>query len=434
MDPTSTDRPSTSDPVRVTRRRLLIGAAWTSPVIMLATGVPAAASSLTATLEFTEATYLGTACGTVDGVTVLALDEASQPVAGAAVAVTLSDGYTFEGGDTTFAGTTDAAGAMALPAIVVPAEGGATILTATAGVLQATATLSADPVSPLVEQFRDGPSYSTTDMPTTLTVLGAGYSLDAAGQLYYGANPVGGATGIVSADALFAPAAGAAEVGTISSDGTYRRYRDGGLDQTITGVAAGSVALGSDYWYVPGGEVIYRGTGTGVAAAAADAVIGSAARWAGVVTPGGQHVQLRNDAVFGTATGSLPAGTQPLGPNYWLTPGGELRQRGRAAAIDTGVTSATALNNGSANYVFYVVDTGSTATHRNWDGSGWSPQRTVPVGSVSVGAGYTLSPAGELYHDGLLRGAGPYTSVAGDNNGSANWADAFLPPTCPVAA
>ncbi|SDO36465.1 hypothetical protein SAMN04487848_0594 [Microbacterium sp. ru370.1] len=69
----------------------------------------------------------------------------SAPSAGVAVTVSLSDGYTFAGGATSYAGTTDASGKVLVPTIFVPRGAPSTVFTATSSGAVGTASSSGTP-------------------------------------------------------------------------------------------------------------------------------------------------------------------------------------------------------------------------------------------------------------------------------------------------
>ncbi|AND15308.1 hypothetical protein [Rathayibacter tritici] len=84
------------------RRTIVKGAAWTVPVVAVSIGTPAAAASNSPTLAFTQASYSGTACGTITGVQVKRTLDGTTADPGKTVTVTVTDGYTFKDGTKTY--------------------------------------------------------------------------------------------------------------------------------------------------------------------------------------------------------------------------------------------------------------------------------------------------------------------------------------------
>ncbi|MDQ1135610.1 hypothetical protein QE410_000409 [Microbacterium sp. SORGH_AS 1204] len=130
------------------RRTILTGAAWTIPAVLVTQATPAfAASGLV--LSFSQASYSSTACAPITGVVISAATNGAA-AAGASVTALLSDGYTFAGGGTSFTGTTDSSGSLALPSITVPASAVSSTITATSSTAQATAAVSTTAASSAV--------------------------------------------------------------------------------------------------------------------------------------------------------------------------------------------------------------------------------------------------------------------------------------------
>ncbi len=134
---TPADDPTFTDGSGIKRRTIMAGAAWTIPVVTLATATPAMAASNDLTLAFDKSSYSGTVCSTITGASVTATRNGA-PASGVAVSVSLGDGYTFEDGSTSTTGTTDGNGRVSLPGIRVPMSGKSSTATATASGASAT--------------------------------------------------------------------------------------------------------------------------------------------------------------------------------------------------------------------------------------------------------------------------------------------------------
>ncbi|MGN7969472.1 hypothetical protein ACTJJP_09215, partial [Microbacterium sp. 22296] len=130
----------TPPPGEVGRRTLLTGAAWTIPAILVTQSTPAFAAS-GPSVTFSRASYSSTACAPITGA-VVSVTTNGAPAAGTLVTALLADGYTFTGGGSSFTGTTDSSGSLALPSIVVPASAVSSVITASTSSARATATLS----------------------------------------------------------------------------------------------------------------------------------------------------------------------------------------------------------------------------------------------------------------------------------------------------
>ena len=157
------------------RRTILTGAAWSVPVIAAASVAPiAAAASNDPVLAFNQTTYNGTACGTITGAYVT-VTMGGVAKAGESVTTTLSGGYTFVGGATTNTQVSGTDGRVNLPAITVPAIGGAGSLHAISGTSGTTATTTAASVKGV--GIANNTSYLPA-LPAGVTATSVGYSSD----------------------------------------------------------------------------------------------------------------------------------------------------------------------------------------------------------------------------------------------------------------
>ncbi|WP_136586915.1 hypothetical protein, partial [Microbacterium hydrothermale] len=118
----------------VPRRTILAGTAWSVPVVMMATAVPAhAAASESLRLAFDQNQYVAVGCQSIKGAKITATTTGNNaPAAGVSVSVTLPNGFVYPTGATTFSGVTNGSGVVTLPDIVTPATGGVVTLTAVA--------------------------------------------------------------------------------------------------------------------------------------------------------------------------------------------------------------------------------------------------------------------------------------------------------------
>lgn len=128
----------------VKRRTILAGAAWSIPVISVATAAPAFAATTDLKLAFDKSSYSGEGCKTITGVKVTATRN-SVAAPGESVTVTLADGYTFSDGSTSYTATTGSDGSITLPDIKVPAKGGSSTFSASGGGASASAPVSGQP-------------------------------------------------------------------------------------------------------------------------------------------------------------------------------------------------------------------------------------------------------------------------------------------------
>ncbi|NRD10163.1 hypothetical protein HRF29_14580, partial [Rathayibacter agropyri] len=183
------------------RRTIVKGAAWTVPVVAVAMATPVAAASKMPTLKFTQASYSGTACGTITGVQVKRTSDGTTAEAGKIITVTLKDGYKFKDSSTTYTATTGTDGTITLPDITVPATGGDSTFNAMSNALSASAPVSATKVTSLAKAQQYGSATASTTYKAPqgdgLTAVGYGTFLNTAGDLFH--NETKQATGVTSA-------------------------------------------------------------------------------------------------------------------------------------------------------------------------------------------------------------------------------------------
>ncbi|KZE35050.1 hypothetical protein AVW09_16880, partial [Microbacterium sp. T32] len=143
---TDLSRASAPDDDGIPRRTLIAGAAWSIPVIAIATATPAQAVSNALSLAFSKNAYTGVTCSYIGGASVLATVNGTA-AAGKPVTVTLGNGYRFSDGSVTNTQLSGTDGRVALPSINVPLYGGTGTFSAVSGASVANATASASPSS-----------------------------------------------------------------------------------------------------------------------------------------------------------------------------------------------------------------------------------------------------------------------------------------------
>jgi len=220
-----------SEQMRVTRRTIVKGAAWSVPVIVAATALPMASASVAVALAFTSGSYPVTGC-TLTGVKVAATNSATHAaLPGAPVTVALADGYTFIDGTTSFTGTTGPDGTVTLPDIKPPLVGATSTFTAVSGAASAVAPTTS-PNQQRIWQAGDLPALpvgvtalqvnavqGSTGLKV-LTVVGSN------GQIYQSVQDAGGAWGtwtnwgISGVTSMFTDPTNTINVGAVYNGGT----------------------------------------------------------------------------------------------------------------------------------------------------------------------------------------------------------------------
>ena len=239
-----------------TRRTVLTGAAWSVPVIAAASLAPFAAASGTPVLAFNQASYSGTACGTITGAAVSVTTNGTA-TAGVSVTTTLSGGYTFAGGSASHTGVSDGSGKVALPAINVPSVGGSATATATSGVANsASSSISATSTTSARRYVIDSSTGKSTDtavgVPTGATPIGAAFYLSSDDGLYfYGGQIVSGVSRAIG----YTIQQFYVVDYVLAADGSARRYvfdtSTGKSNDTPLGVPTGSTPIGATSYLSP---------------------------------------------------------------------------------------------------------------------------------------------------------------------------------------
>jgi len=377
------------------------------PVIAAASIAPVASASGVTALAFNQSSYSGTACGTITGAYVTVTVD-GVAAAGKSVTTTLGGGYTFAGGSASYMGVSDGSGAVALPAITVPAVGGSATATATAALASSvSSSISAASTTSARRYVFDSSTGQSNDtpigVPTGSTPIGATSYLSPDNTLYpYGGSAISGvakATGYTIQQFYVVDY-------VLAANGSARRYvlntANGQSSDTAAGVPTGSTPIGATSYLSPD-NTLYPFGGSAISGVAkatgytlqqfyvVDYVLaanGSARRYV-LNTANGQS----NDTAVGVPTGSTPIGaTSYLSPDNTLYPFG-------GSAI-SGVAKAT----GYTLQQFYVVDyilttNGSARRYVLNTANGQSNDTAVgvPTNSTPIGATSYLSPDNTLY-------------------------------------
>ncbi|WP_417505570.1 hypothetical protein [Microbacterium sp.] len=151
------------------RRTILMGAAWSVPVISAAIATPLAAASITPTLEFVGGPYTADACGNT-AVTVRMTTNGTTPAPGEPVQISLPAGFTWSDGTTaprTF--TTAADGTVTVTGLSVPPTNGQLQFTATSGTLTAATPITVSGATGSIKNFAG--NVTLPAIPTGVTVV-----------------------------------------------------------------------------------------------------------------------------------------------------------------------------------------------------------------------------------------------------------------------
>ncbi|MFT3887688.1 MAG: hypothetical protein QM713_05950 [Arachnia sp.] len=395
------------------RRPLLKAAAWTAPVIAVASAAPLAAASVEAfALAFSQPTgYVGSYCGSLSDVVVTATAGA-LPLSGEMVTIRLSNGFTFDdSATTTTVGPTNAQGQVTVPAIKSPINGANGTIIAMAGAVTTSAPLSAP--STVISSYasvwrRDVFLSNWSTVPGTATATGPAYYITPSRQLLY-------ANGVFVADDVDSA------VGFVRGGMHYASYMKGGTahtaqlstpSQTWPNVPSDAVALAGNYWLRPNGDLWYQDAlvDTGVITAYGYARDSDHCTY--IKADGGHHMS--NGASDG-AWSNVPTDAEPLGSGYFLRPGGDLWFEN--AFVRGGVTSAWAFHNGTSPFVNYVdangasLAVGAAAPTTTW---------AVPSDAKATGDNYFLRPNGDLWFEGA-RIETDVTNASTNFNGGAEY-------------
>lgn len=383
----------------VRRRTLIAGAAWTIPVIAVATASPATAATNDLKLAFDKSSYSGTGCETIKGAYVTATRGGSA-ASGESVTVTLADGYTFDGGSTTYTGTTGTDGRLNLPAINVPQKGGDSTFSATSGSASTSAPVTGAEGGQAI-QVKDKATNSTK-VPNGATPLNAGYFLQGT-TLYF-------LDGTVVASDVAATSTGYYADG--QGNGNYINYRtsDGKLYQAegtkstaASKIPDGATPLNAGYFLKS--STLYFIDGTKIATNVAATSDGYYAVDQG---NGGNFINYRDsDGKLYQATGNtstaaskIPDGATPLDAGYFLNDGVLYFIDGTEVAKDVAATSTGYYASGqgtNSNFINYRDKSGKAY---QVDATKATAQSKVPDGATPLDAGYFLKDNVLYFVDG----------------------------------
>ncbi len=429
---------STSDVTQATtkaglsRRVVVQGAAWSIPVIAAAVATPLAAASGDGALSFTLRAYAGTACTEITNVQATLTNSSGAPDAGKPVTVTLSDGYTFADGSTTYTGTTNASGKVTLPAVRVPATGGATTFLASSAALTASAPGTAPKVGEAhIYDRSTGQTYTFPTVPAGSTAIGDTTFLASDGDLYVGNVLI--ASGVSSVGAPSLDNSNNSWTPYMSSSGVASIYsRDAGQTYTFLSVPADSKPLGDTAFLAPNGD-LYVGNvlvSTGVTSAGVPSLDSGNNSWTPYVSSAGvAGVYSRDDGQTFTFP-AVPVGSTAIGDATFLAPNGDLYVGNSLAA--SGVTSVgvPSLDTSNNSWTPYISSTGIASIYSRTNGQSYTFP-SIPLGSTPISDTTFLAPNGDVYVGNTLI-ASNVTSVGLPSLASGN--DTFTPyvvaPAC----
>lgn len=405
-----TTPPSEKGP-RVSRRTIVKGAAWSVPVIAAAVAVPGATASTASTLTFVQPSYSGVGCGTLNGIQAKLTTSSGAADPGKSVTITLSGGFVFDDGSTSWVGTTGADGTVTVPVVRIPAAGGSGSVSASSGSMGASATLSGTPNGTAYFRGADGVAKEYPTVPAGSTAVGRNAFLSPTGDLYIEGVVV--ASGVTKAQAD-ANSANQTIVGFIAG-GVASYYGPTGTISTFPSIPADATPLGRDSYLAPDGGLWIQNTliATGVTSAVArpnsnnQTVIG-------FIADGIASFYGPTGAV--STYPAVPAGSTAVGRNVFLAPNGDLYEGNTVIASNVSKAFAD-LNSANVTGIGYI--SGGVAYYRGPTGTS-APFPAVPAGSTPVGRNIFLAPNGDMYESNTKIASGVSSSAARFN--SANTA------------
>ncbi|KQQ08037.1 hypothetical protein [Rathayibacter sp. Leaf296] len=387
----------------VQRRTIVAGAAWTIPVVAAAAATPAAAASLTPTLEFANGPYSVSACGTLSDVVIHATTDGTVPAVGLLVTVTLPAGLEFPDGTTTKAFTTDTNGHVVLTGIAVSSTASSGSIGAASTTLTATEAVVVAGGGTTAYRNYGGGASSYVTVPSGSTAVGNSMFLSPDGDLYFADSVI--ATDVQSVT-YSSTHGGANDYGYVTGSGAYYydSYGPGaaGLVQQ-TNVPVGSTAIGPNVFLSPDGD-LYEDN----AIIATDV---ATANYAFIINPAPQDRSITYTKTDGTAHrdyggvssfATVPSGSTAVGNAMFLSPDGDLYFADSVIATDV-QSVAYSSQTGAENDYGYVTSTGAYYYDSYGPGAaGLVLQTNVPVGSTAIGPNVFLSPDGDLYEDNAI--------------------------------
>ncbi|PPI18326.1 hypothetical protein C5D07_03525 [Rathayibacter tritici] len=385
----------------VHRRTLVKGTAWTVPVVAISLATPAAAASGTPTLKFTQSSYSGKACETITGVRVERTTDGTTADPGKTITVTLTDGYTFKDGTTTYSGATGSDGLLSLPDITVPAKGGKSAFAASSSEgLSAAAPVSGTSRPSAFRRDGDGNLTTYEKVPYGAKAVGDGAFLSSDGNVYQGND-------IVAKDVdkvhwtynRFGEAAGYDIFSWVSGTTGYRQDANGNLSKHT--VPDNSTAIGDAVYLAPNGDV-YNGSTkvlektTSIHWYFNQANSSTANQNIFTYVKGG--VAYRRDGDGNVTTyDKVPSDAKAVGDGAFLSSDGNVYQGNDIVAKDVDKVHWTYNRFGdAAGYDIFSWVSGTTGNRQ--DANGNLSKHTVPDNSTAIGDAVYLAPNGDVYN------------------------------------
>jgi len=418
---------------QVSRRTVVLGAAWSVPVIAAAVSVPvSSASAGQPTLAFLNGPFAVTACDPIPQLVIQATTNGTTPAIGTTVTVALPDGLTWSDGTTAPRSfVTDNAGQVKLDGLKLVdtrVSGDLTLIADGAGG-PANGAVSVSPAPQVMKYYNknsDGTSSTGTytSPPLGSQPLGEGFWLAPDGVLYSGNKAI--ASNVTSGSAypyqLKGGIGATLSVQYVTADGVqhwYNEFPDGTDSSGMYSIPAGSTTLGEGFHLAPNGDLFLDSTlvASNVSTAVAypyeseDLTVYRSVQF--VTADGVQHWYNINNVTTVAAQGTysgVPAGAKPLGEGYWLAPNGDLYLDGLMVA--SGVTDAAAYlyrptsTSTPARGIQYTTSDGVLHWYNSFVTNPATTTQGVyavtPTGSKPLGQGYWLAPNGDLYLDDVV--------------------------------
>ncbi|WP_076493491.1 hypothetical protein [Microbacterium sp. RURRCA19A] len=367
---------------------MLAGAAWTIPAVLITTTASAAAASTTLALAFDQSSYSGQACATITGAQVTATRN-GVPSAGESVTVTLSGGYTFAGGATTWSGVSTAGGTLTVPAITVPTVPSTQTIVAMSGLASATSSLTGTASSVVGKEAMGLVLQATySPLPADAVAVGGWYFLTPGGDLYAGTTHI--ASNVSSA------------VGNQTDvHGAYVNFVEGGVAKlanaasvvtTYSLVPNDVTAVGGWFFLSSSGELFAGNTSVAKQVSSARGSMTDAnGAQANFMQPGGGR-EIKGTAITASYD-SVPADAVAVGGWYFLTPGGDLYAGNSPLA--SGVSSASGNATDVSGAMVNFMDHGVPKVANGANVTNTYP--AMPSGTKAVGGWFFLTPTGDLY-------------------------------------
>lgn len=409
------------------RRTLIAGAAWSVPALVLATSTPAFAAS-GVSLAFNQASYSTSGCSTITGATVTASGNGSVK-SGVSVITSLSGGYTFSGGSTSYAGVSDGTGRISLPAINVPASGGTIAMTATANAASATsviygATKASNPIA-----IANGTTVATVGIPDGSQPSWAGFYVSPDHRILNAFNGLSFASNVAYAEegARWPDGTWSMPYSELNGTAAILTSPSGTGSPTVTyavGVPTGSKPIWGGFFLSPSNDIVNGFNGIVLASNVAQA--GAGAVW----TNGRWYLPYRDfngeswylDSGTPVSAAGVASGSTPVWSGLFLTSDGRVVNGfdGTVCAAAVSRVGRGGFWNNNFWYLPYIETTGKTAYIVN---GGASYTTGVANGSVPLWMSFFIDPWGRLVNsDGnVLVSSGVSSGGVGSFWGDGNW-------------